>query len=274
MEVVLPGAVFSSAERAKPVLIGSLFYRGDSCVINHGKGIFNKGMVKALLENVRDLKERAGVSHAVEIVAETPQAMESYLEFMADRVEEPLLIGGVTEHARIAGYRKAAELGIQNRCIANSLSRRTSKKELEELHDCRIAAAVVQLNGEAFKVEEKLHSFDVARKRISQSYSGGLLADVGVIDLSTIPVAVKIVKVLKRRGIPVGCSPANVAYQLHSKGLLELEEARALNSALTAILQLAGASFIMYGPLKAAEYIFALAKFMEILRMRMGEWSL
>ena len=95
----------------KPVMVGSLFYKGDRKVKDHKKGDVDCTKLKKEMKTVCSLGKKVGLDRAVDVIAESPQAMESYISLLAEMTEDPLLIGGMNEESRVAGYRKAKELG-------------------------------------------------------------------------------------------------------------------------------------------------------------------
>ncbi|MBM5805610.1 MAG: hypothetical protein FJZ49_06095 [Candidatus Verstraetearchaeota archaeon] len=259
----LGSAVFGAG---KPVLVGSLFYKADRKVLDHKRGEVNRNVLTRELRAVEILKERVGLDHAIDIIAETPKAMESYLAILAEYTEDPLLIGGLNEETRMAGYRKAKEMGIQGRCGVNSVAPATSEEELVSINESRIKFAVLQtLDPSAVYPEEKLSLL-----------KGGLLCkcekagidravvDVGIIDFTSAWLAAESIKRIKAElGIPAGCAPSNAAYQPLGTEKITRKSARSMNVALNTVIQLAGADFIIYGPLKASTYVFEAAAVVE-----------
>ncbi|MEM4643799.1 MAG: hypothetical protein QW748_00285, partial [Candidatus Methanomethylicaceae archaeon] len=201
MEVRLGNIKFGDV----PVMIGSLFYKSDRKVIDHKRGDVNRPALLRELKSVSKLKERTGLFHALDIIAETPEAMERYIATVAELTDDPLLIGGLNEDTRIAGYRKASELGLVDRCGINSVSLATSERELKCIKDSGIRFAIVQtLDPAAVYPEEKL-----------QVLKGGLLErcrgagvtdvaiDVGIIDFTSVWLAAESIKAVKNElGLP------------------------------------------------------------------------
>ncbi|MCS7098422.1 MAG: hypothetical protein NZ922_05560 [Candidatus Methanomethyliaceae archaeon] len=245
------------------LLIGSLFYKGDRKVKDHKRGIVDTKALLREIRKVKRLKERTGISHAVDIIAETPDAMENYLDIISEITEDFIFIGGLNEETRIAGYRKAKELGINQRCGVNSISPFTTDNELEAIKENGIKYAIAQtLDPNAIYPDEKLC---LLRNTILEKCKNLKIAvDVGVIDFTSIWLAMEAIKLIKKElAIPAGCAPSNAAYQPLINKKVSKMTARAINVALTSILQIINADFIIYGPLKAAEYIFEAAAVVE-----------
>lgn len=250
----------------KPVLIGSLFYKSDRKVKDHGRGIVDRNALLRELKQVGALKERVGLDHALDVIAETPMAMENYLETLAGDTKDPLLIGGLNEETRVAGYRKAMELGIVERCGVNSVSSATTEEELARIKEAGIGFAIVQtMDPSAVLPREKIDL--LGGRLLGMCNSAGLknvAVDVGIMDFTSAWLAAEAIRMISTElGIPVGCAPSNAAYQPLSSGRVSRKAARSMNVALNTMMQLAGADFIMYGPLKASTYVFEAAAMVE-----------
>ncbi|MCQ8892413.1 MAG: hypothetical protein NQU41_03410 [Candidatus Methanosuratincola sp.] len=264
---VLGNARFGAV--GKPVLVGSLFYRGDKKVSDHRTGEVDTKRVKSELETAERVARRVGLPHAVDVIAETPEAMCKYIGLLADLTESPLLIGGLNEESRVAGYRKALEIGISSRCGVNSVSTCTAETELAELGANKIRFAIIQtLDPSAVYPEEKLALLrDVLLGRCESAGIEGAAVDVGIIDFTSTHLAVESMKLIRKElGLPCGCAPSNAAYQTLLKKKVSRKSARAINSALNTIVQLGGADFIIYGPLKASTYIFEAVAVVEAIK--------
>jgi len=246
----------------KPVLIGSLFYKSDRKVKDHAKGEIDSRVLSRELRQVAALKERVGLEHAIDVIAETPVAMEKYLEVLTDATEDPLFIGGMNEETRVAGCKKAKELGIAQRCGINSVSCATTQYELDRIAEAGIRSAIVQtLDPSAVLPGEKL---EMLRGGLLGRCSGAGLkkvaVDVGIVDFTSAWLAAEAIRMISAElALPAGCAPSNAAYQPLASRRMTRKAARSINVAMNTIMQLAGAGFIMYGPLKASTYVFEAA---------------
>jgi tetrahydromethanopterin S-methyltransferase subunit H len=253
----------------KLVLIGSLFYKSDRKVRDHRMGIVDKGALMRELRRVKSLKTRVGLEHAIDVIAETPVAMENYLDILAGETDDPIFVGGLNEETRIAGYRKAKDLGIAERCGVNSVSTSTTEEELNHIKDAGIGFAIVQtLDPSAVLPREKL---DLLRggllDRCINAGLKGIVVDVGIADFTSAWLAAESIKLIGTElGIPAGCAPSNAAYQPLASGKVSRKAARSMNVALNTMMQLAGAGFIIYGPLRASSYVFEAAAMVEAVK--------
>jgi len=252
--------------QGKPALIGSLFYKSDKKVTNHKLGEVDCRRLSKELKAVCSLSSRVGLDTAIDVIAETPKAMENYLELLAGMVDVPLLIGGLNEESRVAGYAKARRLGIADRCGVNSISTMTSDAELASIKEAGISFGVLQtLDPSAVYPEDKLRLLE--ESILVKCKAAGIdaaVVDVGIIDFTSVHLAVESIKLIKSRlGLPAGCAPSNAAYQPLVSRKMTKRGARSVNVALNTMLQMGGADAIFYGPLKASAYLFEAAAVVE-----------
>jgi tetrahydromethanopterin S-methyltransferase subunit H len=253
-------------KQGKPVLIGSLFYKSDKKVTNHKLGEVDCRRLSRELKSVCALSSRVGLETAIDVIAETPKAMENYVDLLAGMVDLPLLIGGLNEESRVAGYARAKRLGIAGRCGVNSISTLTSGSELAAIKEAGIRFAVLQtLDPSAVYPEDKLRLLEESLLvKCSEAAIEAAAVDVGIIDFTSAYLAVESIKLIKSRlGLPAGCAPSNAAYQPLVSRKMTRRSARSVNVALNTMLQMGGADIIFYGPLRASTYLFEAAAVVE-----------
>ncbi|MBC7120386.1 MAG: hypothetical protein H5T33_02215 [Candidatus Methanosuratus sp.] len=253
----------------KPVLIGSLFYKGDRKVSDHQSGDVDRKKVEDELEAAERIARRVGLPHAIDVIAETPEAMSRYISMLADMTDGSILIGGLNEETRVSGYTMASEIGIGERCGVNSVSTCTSEAEFSEIRSNKIRFAIIQtMDPSSVYPEEKLALLKngILSKCEEAGIEGGAV-DVGIIDFTSTHLAVESMKAIRKElGLPCGCAPSNAAYQPMLKKKITRKSARAINVALNTMVQLGGADFIIYGPLKASTYIFEAVAIVEAIK--------
>ncbi len=263
-EYTLGGVVFGT----KAVLIGSLFYKSDRKVLDHRKGEVDRDALRRELGAVERLKARTGLDHAIDVIAETPQAMKSYLDLLAETTEQPLLIGGMNEETRMAGYEKVKEIGLAGRCGVNSISPETTAAELGRIKECGLRFAILQtMDPSAVYPEDKIRILrDDLMGKCDQAAVEGMAVDVGVMDFTSVYLAVETIRRAKEIGVLAGCAPSNAAYQPLASNKLTRRSTRAINVALNTMVQTGGADFLIYGPLRAASYVFEAAAVVEAIK--------
>jgi len=253
-------------KQGKPVLIGSLFYKSDRKVTNHKLGEVDCQSLGRELKAVCALSSRVGLDTAIDVIAETPIAMENYIALLAGMVDVPLLIGGLNEESRAAGYAKAKSLGIADRCGVNSISILTSDAELASIKESGIRFAILQtLDPSAVYPEDKVRLLEEGLLvKCGMAGIDAAAVDVGIIDFTSVHLAVESIKLIRTRlRLPAGCAPSNAAYQPLVCRKMTRRSARSVNVALNTMLQIGGADVLLYGPLKASAYLFEAAAVVE-----------
>jgi len=239
------------------LLVGSMFYLGDKTVRNHSKGEFDKAEAKQRVEEALNITEKYSLPLALDPVASTPKAMRKYVEFLLE-YEKPVFLDGVNEASRVEGYRVVSELGASNLAVVNSITIETSQRELEEIRNAKIKAAVLidfdfSNPGETlFNMSKRL---EILNKLLLKAEKAGVktsLVDAVVLDPYSIALTGNAIEHLKQKGFIVGCAPGNAL----SKLPLELDsiDATTILTAALCFLRLKGADFLMYGPIKLVKY--------------------
>jgi len=102
--------------------------------------------------------------------------------------------------------------------------------------------------------------------KCDQAAVEGMAVDVGVMDFTSVYLAVETIWRAKEIGVLAGCAPSNAAYQPLASNKLTRRSTRAINVALNTMVQTGGADFLIYGPLRAASYVFEAAAVVEAIK--------
>lgn len=251
-----------------PVLIGNIFFKGHKVVFDYKKGVFDKTKAKKLVEKQEKYSNETGCPHAVDVIAETPEAMKNYLSFIFEITDAPILIDSPDFNTIIEGCKFAIEVGEKDRIIYNSLGPRISDEEIEMIKELGIDAAVLLAlntsnpfpNGTLKILEDTL---------LPASTEAGIakpLVDAPVLDLLTTSLVVKAIGEIKGKlGLPCGCAPCNASFTSRGNWPFKRGSFRTFHTAVITMVQLAGADFIIYGPIRYAPYVFPACAAIESL---------
>jgi len=243
------------------LLIGNIFYKGMPEVANHERGSFNEKSVLKWIRKAEELAERTGVPHFLDIMATHPQAMKKYIVFVSDHSDAPFLVDGATPETRVASLAFVHEIGLQEKTIFNALSPRTTKGELDAIHDSRMKAAILLAENEVdYSPRGRVTILKGSGKQtglLETAKKAGIqkiFVDTIVFDVPSIAYAADAIKLVKDElGYPAGCSPANATYEWKLQQDATLREGfAAYNASAHTIAQLSGADFLIYGPVKQA----------------------
>ncbi|MFX1275995.1 MAG: hypothetical protein ACFFBP_16115 [Promethearchaeota archaeon] len=126
-----------------PILIGTIFYQGQSFIERTDEKIFNKDKAKKRIESQKTLGEKYKIPEMVEISGNTPESMIEYLKFYLDNFEPPFILGGTLD-ARIAGIQYLEERGVKpDEYIYNAISNLKNKNEIEMIKKSKILSVVI-----------------------------------------------------------------------------------------------------------------------------------
>ncbi|HDJ26170.1 MAG TPA: tetrahydromethanopterin S-methyltransferase subunit H [Candidatus Bathyarchaeota archaeon] len=241
------------------VLAGTIFYHGHKIVKDPEKGVFDEQKAEELINLQEELSDKTGNPCMVDVMASSPEAMVRYLDFVAEHTEKPILIDGTTAPVRIAGLEHAAEVGLLDRLIYNSLSPGFSQAEVAKIQEKGLKCAILlALNIRDFTTAGRIKAVKELLTVAEQHGVEKPLIDTCVMDIPSLGMACKALLQLKDElGLPVGCSPHNAIDTWRGLKTKMGKEAKRPCMASAAVMAVAvGADFVLYGPIGAAKYIF------------------
>lgn len=237
------------------LLVGSIFYDKHSVVSDAFAGDFDAHRAEVLVQRVNMLSERYGVQMAVDVIAASSEAMETFLEFVSERTTLPLLINSTEAEVRLAGLEAATKLGILGRSVYASLNEDTEEAELEQLGRRRPAAVLILASDIANPTPEgsceMIESF--FQPMLREIGITVPIVDVGTMDAPSIGLNLRQIQAVRERfGYPAGCAFSNCFSQW--TGLAQLGSEWVDLSLATALVACrgAGGDFLHYGIIEKA----------------------
>ncbi len=234
---------------------------GDKIVVNHEEGVFDKKRAKEGIEYAERVAEEHSLPLAIDLVAYSGKAMEKYVEFIAEITNAPIFLDGVEEKTRLAAYKVAYELGINDRVIGNAIYTHSKDAELEAMRKYKVKNAVLMVFDAANPMRSLLPEDRVRileEQLLPKAKKAGIeqpLVDVVVLDPASIAIsAVSVLKIKEKHGLPTGCAPAN-ALGLVTKSAFGTEGVSGIHGGTAVFLQMFGSDFIFYGPIKRIKYV-------------------
>lgn len=241
------------------VLIGSIFYHGHKIIEDAKHGQFDRTKAESTINLQEEFSDKTGNPHMVDIIGTTPQAIQTFIEFVANVTDAPIMIDAPTPTIRVAGLQYAKDTGLINRVVINSLIFPPQEEELRAIREVGLKCVVLlALNTREFTTKGRI---DVAKElvRVVQTYGiDKPLLDTCVLDIPSLGMAWRALYLLKHElGLPVGCGAHNAINTW--KGLDTKMGKQARNSSIAsvnAITAALGADFVLYGPIEDAAYVF------------------
>lgn len=246
---------------APTTLIGSVFFSKDRLVLDPKTGEFDKKGAEVAIGRLEEVSEKTGIPSVLDVVAETPEAMVSYVRFLGDSTGMPLMIDGSgAMEVNLAGLKTAEEMGIIDRVILNSIGPEDEADIISRYAETGLKTALLlAFNSAAMASSSK--RFEIAESlinRVSKTGIENLMIDTGVVDLLTLGLACKAIELVKHRtGWPAGCGAHNAVNMwsgLVPKFGKEAKRPAQVGSALMTVAL--GADFILYGPIRHAPVVF------------------
>lgn len=243
------------------VLVASIFYRGDRLIRDEQTGQFDSEGAYAAVERMRATCARAGVPLVIDMIGGSPAAMENYVEWIAP-TGLPFFIDGTTPQVRLAGARRAVELGLRDRCIYNSIGPETRDEEVDAVAELGLATCIVMTHNA--KKPTFQGKFEIADQVLETARRAGFtqfIFDTAVLDLVEPGPCSKAIWLLKDRyGYPAGCSPTHIVNDRWPQGRERFGDLgfTAAKVSLATSIMMMGADYFMYG-IKQPEIVPAIA---------------
>ena len=197
-----------------------------------------------------------GLGSALDVVAQTPEAMIRYIDFVAGATEGPIFIDAVDAGVRLAGAGHALEIGLGDRAVYNSIAPWTELEELEALRDLGVRYGVLftarKGNGRlGIEERSKLLPGLLQKARAARLTP---LVDLLLLEAKELaPLSRLAMKMREALPHPIGCGTGNVTTTWKVPG--GREEAGAMGAALNAVASLY-MDFLLYGPIEGAREVF------------------
>jgi len=241
-------------------MIGSVFYKGDKNVKDEKAGAFDREKTEELISKVEELSDRTGLPAMLDVICTNAEATEKYLEFAADATRMPILIDAVSEDAAIKGMECVHKLGIIERTILNSINPKSSETLYQKIKEVGLESAIILTYSTRAIIssKERVRLLDALIPKVEAAGIRKILVDTVVMDIATLGLACKAIRDVKDKfGYPAGCGAHNA---IDSWRNLKKKRDKMLTLVCSSIangLPIAvGADFVLYGPIKTAEYMF------------------
>jgi tetrahydromethanopterin S-methyltransferase subunit H len=241
-------------------LIGSIFWLGQKMVKDANQGIFDAAQAENLINKMGTLSDITGVPFAFDIVGTTEAAFEKYIDFVAKHSEAPLMLDAMSPRTRMKAAGLAKNMGLQDRCLYNSVYKGVRDPELEILKDSGIKMSIVLAdNPSDNSLEGKMQILEEA---LALADKGGItkpLIDTAIPAFEpSMGTAVRAIPEIKEKfGHPTGLGTGNVVTTMGwVKANFEKQFRKGTRTATNAIMQTVGANWLMFGPAEQADYVF------------------
>lgn len=249
-----------------PVLIGTLFYQGESIIERKNEEIFNEEKAKKRIITQKALAEKYKIPDMVEISGNTPKAMIKYLEFYLDNFEAPFVLGGTFE-ARTAGIEYLEQRGTKpDEYIYNTISNLKNKKELEIIKKYKINSVVILILGSENMSSTQRYAYLTGKNQpnnisliegVKKLGIEKILIDGGVITLESLAHILETQQIVSTSlQLPVGTAP-NLFLFKYASPRLNIKFHTRYRRASIMFIAAWYSNFIFYGAIEDAKECFS-----------------
>ena len=249
-----------------PVLIGTMFYQGQRLIDNNDITKFNKEKALKRIAKHFQLSNQYKIPALIEISADIPDAMTSYLEFYLDNFKPPFILGGTLD-ARISGVAYLYENGYKcEDFIYNAISNLKNQKEIELFKKYEIQTAIILVLASPNMTSTQRFSYITNKtqpnnvslfeglKELGVKY---IWVDGGVVNLESLVYILETQKMISTAlKVPVGTAPNLFLFKYSSPRLNLKFHTRYRRSSIMFIASWFS-NFIFYGPIEDATECFA-----------------
>ncbi len=126
------------------VLAASIFYNKHEVVLDDKTGKIDKAAAEALWNRCQELSDATGIPHFIQILAEYPEAFESYISWF-DSIDNKtaFLMDSSVPKALAHACKYVTDVGLAKRAIYNSINGSIVPENIEALKNSDVDSAIV-----------------------------------------------------------------------------------------------------------------------------------
>lgn len=241
------------------VLVGSIFYHRQKLLLNEKTGDIDKEEAETLIKLQEEFSDKTRNPCMVDLVVSTEEAMIKLLGFVSEITENPILIDSPNHKVMIAGVKYAAEVGLKDRVVYNSLIQDSKQEEFEAIKQSGLESAVLLAYQRGFITSGG--RVKAIRELLPKAEKAGIikpLIDTYVIDVPSLSMACRAMLDIKIDcGLPCGNGAHNaISTWVGFKKRMGHQAVKPTTIVLNSVPVVLGADFILYGPIEDSKYIF------------------
>ena len=254
-----------------PVIVASMFYKGDDLVLetDNGDGDIDEQKTVARLEKTENYSEMYKIPFVIDIEIPSTELAPKIIRTVAAQSEREFWISSFNQEMRLEACKTAAEQGLTDRAYYSTLNYMSDEGEFKAVADLGMKPVIQVFNpddplpdGYLSKADELLNK---AEKAGISTENAVLLSTV--LDFGSIPIALLTIPSLKEKfGLPV-CIPSIGPIYKWAKDYSKDERRYILASTITYTLD-AGADLVHIGTIKRSFLSFPVVSLVDQLDKR------
>jgi len=265
--------------KKRTVMVGSIFYPRHSIVEDRVMGKVKEGAMEKLLAAFESASEETGSPAGIMVYAETERSICTHLEKVADLFKGPIFIDSPSAEVRVAGVIRAKQMGIEDRTIYNTINAGVTEAELTAIKEHGISSSVLlAFNPGDIQAKGKIYLLEngggiLPEGMIEMAQKNGVkrpLLDMAVMaSEQSAGSALRGIMIAKAKwGLPCGCAMHNAVESYAPLAKLQGEDRklfRYVDVASAVMPIIAGADYVMFGPIESARRTMHAAAFADQL---------
>jgi tetrahydromethanopterin S-methyltransferase subunit H len=252
-----------------PLLAPSVFDTSKHRIIEGTE--VNKDRMLKRLNNLKKLSNTFRLPFGLDVQGETTSDLIKNLDFITEEVEDrvPLFVDSPNLETLISVYKHITDVGLNDRCVFNSLTRDITPQQKEKLQATPPKTIILSVFDPAnFSVEGNLELLENELLPLAKEIGAKqVLVDAVILDIPSLIVSMEVITRVNRMNLPAGCAPANAAFQWRDKrpDLFLKGRVTRVNAYLTGLAISKGADFVFYGSLQQSRSNFQVGSLQDAL---------
>ncbi len=244
-----------------PLLVASMFHKGDRILGKRKAGEFDKDKATTYIKRQEELSEQTGIPAITAMVANSADEMKRYVDFFTALSDKPFAIDMWMQDPRIEAVKYVSELGLMDRLVYNSITPwdKDIPGQVETLKELGLKHVVVQVYDDNDPTPQgRVNSFRKMMEMIGEDTFETILVDTSVMNLPATSFSSVANRMIKEEfGVPSGLASSNGTFMWkESREMWGAEGFSAMNVAGQAAATMFWCDLIFYGPQVIAPRIF------------------
>ena len=244
-----------------PLLVASMFHKGDRILGKRKAGEFDKDKATTYIKRQEELSEQTGIPAITAMVANSADEMKRYVDFFTALSDKPFAIDMWMQDPRIEAVKYVSELGLMDRLVYNSITPwdKDIPGQVETLKELGLKHVVVQVYDDNDPTPQgRVNSFRKMMEMIGEDTFETILVDTSVMNLPATSFSSVANRMIKEEfGVPSGLASSNGTFMWkETREMWGAEGFSAMNVAGQAAATMFWCDLIFYGPQVIAPRIF------------------
>lgn len=249
-----------------PLILPSLFQKGDPVVESRRKRQFDKKKATEQIRRLEELSELTGIPAIVAMVANSGEEMKGYIDFYVEATDLPFAIDMWKLDPRMEATKYVAEQGLQDRLLYNSVTvwSEDIEAEVEQIKELGVKHVVTVVMDMVDQFPSgRMTALDDMMQKLEPGGFESIIVDTSVLNLPATGICALANKMVKEKyGLPAGAASANGTYMWQKAMWSENRDKwgdegfRGLDAGTHAASIALWGDFIFSGPMWGNDHVF------------------